>query len=287
MRATGSKTEELSAIAPKFDWGQTESYYMSIRLGLDGLSFCILDPVTNTYLLISSVLFGAPDNSFAKHEEYMLTHKAFGLNQKVIVSVESPAFSLMPISLFDQGAVREVLTLQGIKVQKNDQLIRNDIEQANASCVFCLPDFLFYFLKTQFAKLTILHDSTPLISAMLRKRVGDKIDSILSVCVSESYLTIVAARRGELLLTNRYYLSDITDKVYLILYVMSQLDFDHHSAAVVLHGDVTDGDLFMTSLARFVKNVSLASPPSFFNYAFNLPPRSHRFYNLFLMSLCV
>ncbi len=296
MLAIGSKSTlasvnmstESSALSPKFDWGLTESYYLSVQLCLDGLSFSIQDPVTNTYLLLTSVNFSVPDPNFAKHEEYMLTHKPFGYKyRKVIVSIDSPAFTLMPTSLFDEKRANEVLALLGINIHSDDRIIHNHIELASATCVFAIPNFLYYFLRTQFPGVVILHRTTPLVSSLLLKRSDDKKDEIVNLVFTDDSMIMVAAKRNELRLCNKYYCKSVADYVYITLFALSQIGFEHHQTSIVYSGDVAENNPICKELSRFVGNVTPAQSPSFFNYEFTLPHNIHKHHTLFLIPLCV
>lgn len=283
--------EETKALAPRFDWQHSDSYNMSIQLSLDGLSFCVLDPVTNTFLALHDVRFEAPDPSFAKHEEFLMRNRTFQLHfNKVAVTIESPAFTLMPIALYDDDNIRQLLALTGINVRDDDKVLRNNIDLAGATTAFAVPNFLYFFLRTQFKDVDIYHITTPVVNSLLLKRQGEaggeQPEGSVCAILNRESLTMVAACRGELRLCNRFYCRETTDYVYMVLFVLEQLGFDPQSTPIAICGDVTTLDPRVRELQRFARLAQIAPPPRFFNYGFAMTQEPQKFNTLFLLSLC-
>lgn len=280
--------DESTVTSPRFDWRMSESYYLSIQLSLDGLSFCILDPVTNVYHSITDVKFGKEDPHFAQQEQYIL-----GCNdmrrryRKVLISVNSPAFTMMPLSMYDEQRVRGVLALTGINVGVDDRILRNNIDLANATTVFTVPNFLYFFLKNQFPGAEIFHSTTPVASSMLLKRQADAQGATVNVELAPDSMTVVVVDNNELKLCNRFYCREALDYVYMLLYIAEHLSINIKTSAITIQGNVAYGDERIRQLKRFAGHVRMAEAPRFFNYGFAIPDQSHRYNSLFLMPLCV
>ncbi len=276
--------DESTFCSPKFDWNKSESYDMSIQLCLDGLSFSILDPVSNSFLLLNEVRFDAIDPYFAEHEKYILFQKAFTYKfRKVLVSIESPAFMLMPDALYDDQHINDVLALVGIKVKNDDKVLRNNIDLAKSTTVFAIPNFLYFFLRTQFPNCVILHISTPIVTSMLLKIQRNK---SISVLLNDDSMTVIATENSELKLCNRFYCKEPLDYVYMILNIMNQLDFPVQQTSINIMGNILPSDARIKALKRFSRMVQLSQPPRYFNFSFSIPENSYKFNSLFLMALC-
>ena len=293
MPATGSKShlvmDETSTAAAHFDWRMTESFNMSIQLSLDGLSFCILDPVTNVYQVLTDVRLAEPDPFYAKQEEYILNSRALNRKyRKVHICVDSPTYTMMPISLYDESRIGSVMALTGIKVGADDKLLRNDIELANSTTAFGIPNFLYFFLRTQFPNAEIFHATTPVISSLLLKRQGYASGARVSVIMSSANrMTIVATEDNELKLCNTFYCKEVNDYVYMLLFAMEQLRFDVANTHISVSGNVSETGHKMRLLRRFIPMIELSQPPSSFDYAFAMPENPHKFNTLLLIPLCV
>lgn len=280
--------DETSVVAPRFDWRMTESYNMSIQLKLDGLSFCILDPVTNVYMALTEVSLKDPDPNFAKQEEYILNSQALAKKyRKVFVCVDSPAYTMLPTSLYEEERIGSLLALNGIKVGSDDKILRNNIEMANSTTAFTIPNFLYFFLRTQFPNADIFHGTTPIVSSMLMKRQGDRLTrKNVSLIMAHDNMTIVAVENNELKLCNTFYCRETPDYTYMFLYVMEQLRLNVADVPVVVSGNVSETDRRLVMMRRFVPNLEMAALPSFFDYAVQVADKHHRFNTLFLLPLC-
>lgn len=280
--------DESTVTSPRFDWRMSESYYMSIQLSLDGLSFCILDPVTNVFHSITDVTFDKDDPNFAQQEQYILSCKEMQRKyRRVLVSIDSPAFTLIPLTLYDEKRVRSVLALTGINVGAEDKVLRNNVESANSTTVFTVPSFLYFFLKNQFKGAEIFHSTTPVVSYMLQKRQNGMPGPAVNVELSKDSMTVTAVDNDELKLCNRFYCRETLDYVYMLLYVMEQLHLDVKTTPVTIQGGVQFSDERIRGLKRFISNVRMADAPNFFSYGFAIPEQAHKFNSLFLMPLCV
>ncbi len=257
--------DESTVTSPRFSWRMSESYYMSIQLSLDGLSFCILDPVTNVFHSLTEVSFDKEDVNFAQQEQYILScpdmQRKF---RKVLICIDSPAFSLMPTSLYDESHMRSVLAMTGINVANDDKILRNNIELANSTTAFTIPNFLYFFLKNQFA-----------------------LGTQMNVAFSTNDMTVVVAKDNELLLCNRFYCKEPLDYVYMLLYIADQLSLDIKTTQVTVHGRVSSDDIRIRQLRKFIRFIRMAPAPQYFSYGFAIPEQAHRYNTLFLMPLCV
>ncbi|MDY4174527.1 MAG: DUF3822 family protein [Bacteroidales bacterium] len=291
MPATGSSRltmDETSVVAPRFDWRMTESYNMSIQLKLDGLSFCILDPVTNVYMALTEVNLKEPDPNFAKQEEYILNSQVLAKKfRKVFVCIDSPAYTMLPTSLYDDTRIGSILALNGIKLRNDDKVLRNNIEMANSTTAFTIPNFLYFFLRTQFPNADIFHGTTPIVSSMLMKRQGDRTNrKSVTLLMANDNMTIVATENNELKLCNTFYCREVPDYTYMFLYVMEQLKFNVSEVPVSVSGNIYESDKRLIMMRRFVPKLEMAALPSFFDYAVQVADRQHRFNTLFLLPLC-
>lgn len=280
--------DESTVTSPRFDWRMSESYYMSIQLSLDGLSFCILDPVTNVFHSVTDVTFDKSDPNFALQEQYILNCKDMRRKyRKVLVSVDCPAFTMIPLPLYEEQKIRSVLALTGVKVSPEDKILRNNVEAANSTTVFTIPSFLYFFIKNQFNGVDIFHTTTPIVSYMLQKRQNGMPGPSINVELSHDSMTVTAVDNDELKLCNRFYCRETLDYVYMILCVIRQLHMDARTVVVTIHGNVRLNDERIRGMKRFIKNVQVAEAPNFFSYGFAIPEQAHKFNSLFLMPLCV
>lgn len=266
----------------------TSSYYLSIQLSLDGLSFCVFDPVNNSFVAMGNYDIECDDESFAKHEEILLTTDIFRDQfKKTVVSIDSRAFTIMPKSLYDPDKASDVLQFIGCKMSKDDHVLSDDIEMAGAVVAYSVPSFLFYFLRTQFSNVSIIHSSTPVINAALLKHDADKKKAVVHAVMDNDGVSVVVVEQNLLKLCNKFKYKAASDLVYIITYMLNQLGLNNEQTKIVVSGNISKNDERMMLLKRFAHNVSFAKLPAYFAYDISVMQPEHKFVNLFNMSLCV
>lgn len=280
---------DISVVGSAYDTTLTSSYYMSIRLYPDGLSFSVFDPVTNTFVAYGDHVLPEADMHYAKQEELMLTNDIFKAQYKgVLVSVHSDAFTMVPSALYRDESAPALLKFVGNEVPSDAKCLSDNIELASAVTVYALSPFLYYFLQTQFrCSVKVMHYTTPIIETMLAKRGANATKATINLSFSGGKVAITAIVADKLKLCNEHTCREATDMVYVVMYTIEQLGLSNDEVSVVVSGNIDAADERITLLQRYARNVSMAQLPSYFNYGFSVAEPHHKFYNLFIMSLCV
>lgn len=264
------------------------SYYMSIRLSLDGLSFCVFDPVNNSFVAMGDFDIEDEDESFSKHEELLLKTDIFKDQfKKTTVSIESRSFSVVPKGLYDASKAQDVLGFIGGKVTKDDKVLADEVEMAGAVVVYAVSNFLYYFLHTQFANLQIVHAMTPVMNAALLKRDEDKKKAVVHAVFGCDGVSVVVVEQNVLKLCNKFKYKAASDLVYIITYMLNQLGMNNEETKIMVSGRLERNDDRTQLLKRFAHNVSYAKLPRYFAYDINVKQPEHKYVDLFNMSLCV
>lgn len=291
MPATGSNRlsmDETSVVAPTLRLANDRILQYVHPVTTGWTFFSILDPVTNLYLALTDVTLPKPDPNFALQEQYILNSQALNKRyRKVFICVDSPAYTLLPISLFDEERVGSLFALNGIKLSPDDKVLRNNIEMVNSTTAFTIPNFLYFFLRTQFPNADIFHSTTPVISSMLLKRQGSvPTNQNVHVCLADNCMTVTAVENNELKLCNTFYCREVPDYTYMLLYAVEQLNFNLANVHFTISGNIPESDKRLATMRRFLPDMQMASLPTFFDYGFIVPERQYKFNALFLLPLC-
>lgn len=279
---------DISIIDSTFDISVTSSYYMSIQANLNGLSFCILDPVTNKYVLFEHKAFKQPDVHQAQLEEQLITNPHFRRPyKKVLFLYHTSCFALIPMPLFVEERARQLLEFNGCHPTIEDHLMTNRINMCDSANVFALPRFLYHTLKNQFPDVRFFHQCTPLIeSALLRKKSMAENQFIINI--QEHSFEIVATQKHHLVLCNTFLYNNEKDLIYLILFTFEQLGLSVVNTHIELGGSISTEDPKYRLIRKYLKNALLAPLPPHFQYAEGIHAmETHRFSNLFNLTLCV
>ncbi len=259
---------------------------MSIQLSLDGLYYCVYDPVENLFVAYGYHAVAEPDMHFAKHEEIMLTHDIFGEKYKrVDVGIESEGFTMVPTQLFDEQKIRETLTFTGHEPSEDSHLAHDTIEVSGATLLYYVPNFLYRFLRMQFDEVRILNTATPMINAMLMKREAMQTRDLVNISMSTGKMVLAASHNNRLQLCTEYACHDVNDYVYMTMNAMQQLQFDANETQINVSGALDMGDERFALLQRFARNVKMTATPKYFDFDFDVE-QPQRFNNLFNITLC-
>ncbi len=265
----------------------SSTYDMSIQLRLNGLSFCIFDPVTNRFVMMGDMDLDEPDYVYAKQEEYMLVDPIFKEPYKsMTIGIESTTFTMLPSDLYDETRLPELTRFVGIHDNENIKILTDKIETISSVVVFPVPLFLYFFIHTQYANARIVHTITPMIDCLLYKKESKGIESVINIVFTSQGVTVLAARDNKLKLCNEYRSRHATDLVYSVLYALEQLGMNNSKSKVVISGDVESGDDRVKLLKRFAHNVEISERPRFFGYDIPITKREHKYTTLYMMSLC-
>ncbi len=279
---------DISIIDSSFDIGVTTSYYMSIQANLNGLCFCILDPVTNKYVLFEYKSFKQPDLHQTQLEEQLITNQYFNRTyKKVMFLYQTDCFALVPTPLFSDDYVKDILEFNGCQPTAEDHLVTNKINMCDSVNVFAIPRFLYHTLKNQFPEIRFLHQSTPIIeSALLRKKSLSEFQFLITL--QDHSFEIIATHKHHLKLCNTFQYSNEKDLIYLILFTFEQLGLSMNQTYIEISGAISSSDTKYVQIKRYLKNAVLAPLPPHFLYSEAIHSlESHRFANLFNLTLCV
>lgn len=279
---------DISIIDSTFDISVTSSYYMSIQANLNGLSFCILDPVTNTYVLFEHKTFKQPDHHQAQLEEQLITNHYFRQPyKKVLFLYQTSCFALVPMPLFSEEHAKGILEFNGCHPTADDHLLTNKISMCDSANVFAMPRFLYHTLKNQFPEVRFFHQCTSIIeSALLRKK--SQAENQFLINIHEHSFEIVATQKHNLKLCNTFLYNNEKDLIYLILFTFEQLGLSVGNTYIELSGAINTADSKYTLIKRYLKNVVLAPLPPHFKYSEGIRSLEvHQFFNLFNLTLCV
>ncbi len=242
----------------------TEDFHkLSIQVSLNGLSFCVLDTISNKIILSKTSLFEkeAVPNELQNLlkiflEENKITQRKFS---EVVVVHSNTLFSLVPKSLFVEDEIANYLKFNA-KLLVLDHLEYDEIngyDLVNAYVPFTSINNYIYDL---FGEFEFQHNGSVLIGSLLKNHSADK-SPICYVHISHQQMDIIVVSQKKLLLYNSFNFSSKEDFLYYLLFVYEQLQLDTENTYLKLFGDVEQGDAIYGISYNYVKNVMIFEPP--------------------------
>ncbi|WP_299886449.1 DUF3822 family protein [uncultured Lacinutrix sp.] len=244
---------------------------LSIQISLNGLSFCILNPLTQNILSLRHFKQAQKQTPFelldtVKH----LFNTDIDLNgpfDKITVIHVNELATLVPKALFNEDAIADYLKLNS-KILKTDYITYDTILSNESINVYVPYVNVNNFIYEKYGDFTFKHFSTILIESLLAIEKNSN-DTKLYINVNTNHFEIIALKEGKLLLYNTFEYITNNDFIYYILFTAEQLGFNPETLNLVFLGDIKEGDNLYNIVYKYIRHVSFGSRMDTFSFTKN------------------
>ena len=252
-----------------FDKNITTSYFLSIQLALDGFSFCVLDPISNEYILfyhknisINESLFGVTDSEIANNEYLQLPY------QKTFVLFQTKHNTLIPSSLFDEKQKEDYLNFCFNPNKYEEEItFSHKIKMADSYCIFSIPEKFSDLLSSKFSNVFYFNQTIPFIESALLNTTFNTDQHLVYINVQNSCFDIIIIAGNNLKLHNTFNFHNKKEFLYYTLLVFEQLKLNTHTSHIYLSGRVSKTDDIYSMLKKYIKHVEIANESKHFKFA--------------------
>ncbi len=254
----------------------TENFHeLSIQVGLNGLSFSILDTISNRIIQHGSCSFEneSSPNDLDKHLEDLLGKHGI-IKRKfsdVIVVHRNNLFNLVPKSLFIEDELANYLKFNA-KILANDHIDFDEIgshDIVNIYVPFTNVNNLIYGI---FGEFEFLHHSSIMVQALLNNQKPGK-GPLCYVHITDPQMDLTVISHKKLLFHNSFNYATQEDFLYYLLFTLEQLQLDPDNVPIKLFGSIEEDDAIYELCHRYARNVSIFDPPTSI-YPLNVPRES-------------
>ncbi|MDQ3190095.1 MAG: DUF3822 family protein [Bacteroidota bacterium] len=266
-----------------FNSSSALSYHLSIQLGLDGLSFCILDIKNNKFLVLKSFKF---NKIFTWEQLAQTLESTFKLedllkNQYKSVSflINHNQFTIVPDPLFDTNNQKDYLKLNA--TFDNSYSINNDVlKSIDARNVFAIPQGVEKIIRHYFRDCKIMHHTSSLIESFINKNKNSN-ENQLFVNINASAFDLILIAGNKLICCNTFNFYSNEDFVYYVLFVCEQFKLNPEKINLILSGDIEKNSENYSSIFNYIRNISLITRNESFSYSYKFDEiPGHFYYNL-------
>lgn len=254
---------------------------LSIQISLNGLSFCVLNTLTQTIISIDSF---SQEKKQTPHElldtikHLFNTNKALigGFDKVTVIHVNELA-TIVPKPLFNEEAIADYLKLNS-KILKTDFITYDTIATNETVNVYVPYVNINNFIYDRFGDFTYKHFSTILIESVLATEKNSNA-STLYINISKTHFEIVAVEDGKLILYNTFEYNSAEDFIYYILFTAEQLALNPETINTILLGEITEGDPLYNITYKYIRHVSFGNRTDAYNFT-NKLANNHSNYTL-------
>jgi len=229
---------------------------------LNGLSFCIVDTLSNIIRDSGRIVFekertpyGLQKGLVALFKKYNITEQQFS---EIIVVHRNKLFSLVPKSLFDENEMVNYLKFNA-KILANDHIAYDEVENHDIINVYVPFVNVNNYIYELFGEFVYKHSGTVMVESLLTgKNIPKEPTCYVHVEDRQMELTLISQRK--LLLYNSFHFNTKEDFIYYLLFTLEQLNLDTESVKLKLFGTIEEGDSIYNICYEYVKNISIFVP---------------------------
>ena len=279
---------EVNFVDETFDLNRTTEYDLSIQVGLDGFSFCILDRGPKKFIVLQHIplivgklqfLVKKIETIFDQEPKLRATYRS------VSVSWSTNKATLLPKDLADEQVVAKIAALTN-EIGRNEELAVNDLPGFNQQLIFSYPKELMTLLNGKFTEFSFIHKSVPLLACAVEQRNENK--NTLVINFEKQYVRMIVLKDRQIALYNSFYFKNEADFLYYTLNICHTLQIDPERDELLIGGYVADDSGYIRQLKKFVSNVYFLNPSESFNYSHTFNKvQKHQFISLLNSLQCV
>ncbi|RIV69341.1 DUF3822 family protein [Flagellimonas aequoris] len=235
---------------------------LSIQVSLNGLSFCVLDTITNKILAFEKVVFSIPSTPYLMLKELkakLSQHGDIGRNfSEVVVIHKNNMFGLVPKPLFNKDELPNYLKFNA-KIMANDLVAYDELPNQEIINVYIPYTNVNNYIFELFGEFEFKHSGTVLISTLLSQSRTTS-EPTYYVQVSGKEMEMMVASDKKLLFYNQFEYKTKEDFLYFLLFSLEQLQMDLEKIQLKLFGSIEEGDPIFDLCYQYIKNVSVFVP---------------------------
>jgi len=281
--------QDVFFIDETLDKNLTHTYHLSIQAGLNGLSFCIIDPVTNKYIVLSHKSFekNLPiEDITLMFDEYIESNEF--LNNKNYKSARLIWLSgknlFVPNELFLKDDLKKHFEFIH-QLDELDEIHYNKLQHLDAYSVFAIPNLAANLFAKHFKGIRFYNQQQVLLEKIISKSFLSKYR--LTVYFQDDNIDIAITEAHKLLLINNFKFKSDADIVYYILLLFDQFNLNNENCDLTLSGYVEKNSKVYLQLQKYVKHIKFDHLPESFNYSYTFDKiPHHRFSNLYNLLNC-
>ena len=234
---------------------------LSIQLGLNGLSFLVLDLFNKKVELIRDIEFSEKitpqqllKNLIKEFDSIDLLNENF---TKIQVIHDNEVQTLVPSALFEEANLSDYLKFNA-KIFKNDFITYDAITNQEIMSVYVPYVNVNNYIFEKFGSFEYKHSSTVIIDKVLQIEKNIK-EKSLYVNVEKSNIDILVISSNSLLFYNKFNYNTKEDFIYFILFTIEQLELNPEKLNCKFLGSILNDDELFKIAYKYIRNVSIVS----------------------------
>ncbi len=268
------------------DINSTNNYEISIQLGLNGFSFCLLDNLRNRFVMFRDYKLSGREPGLVDEIKDIAAKDEF-LNReyrryRIIFNFERS--TLVPASLYDPAIKNKYFELNH-KLEDNYVVSNNRLTNPDSYLLFGVRKDIFDLLVNLFPDASLSHQVKPLLHSSFRQARKTK-DRYVRVHFDQGFFNILIIRDDDLQFFNTFRVRSDSDILYYLMNSFNRFKITD-DRVVHLSGHISKFDDLYNNMLRYIKTLKFAAPEGDFSMSYIFDEMgTHQYCNLFNIVNC-
>jgi len=264
--------------ASSFNIALSDSYHLSVQIGLTHFSYCIINTSTFSVEYFKNYQLNNTNDIINLINDDEVIKSDFFSSSVAFVNFPS---TLIPNKVFTKPSAKEMLELNS----KTHEIINTDVlKEIDVHLAYSIPKELDNIATTYFPKAKQKAQQSILIDEFSKEY---NTEPTAYLYLSENTLNITAFKNEKLIFNNSFNFETKEDILYFTLFAFEQLKLDTNTVNILLFGDITKDDDNFKLLYEYIRNIELGKRPGQLKFPneFNTL-ENQKYFGLFSQILC-
>ena len=279
---------ELNFVDESFDLKRTTEYHLSIQVGLDGFSFCILDIMRKKFIVLQHIPLIVGKLQFLPRKMEAIFDQEDKLTasyQSISVIYSTNKATLLPKTYAGPPLVAAIAEFTN-DISRNEEIAVNDLPGFNQQLIFSYPKELMTVLNRKYTEFNFIHKSIPLVASGVDQR--DEKKNSLIINFEKQYIRTIVFKDMQIAFYNSFYFKNESDFLYYTLNICHTLQIDPQLDEILIGGYIAEDSGYIRQLKKYVSNVYFLKPSTGFNCSHTFDKvQKHQFVSLLNSVQCV
>ena len=258
---TASLNPYISQYDEAFDAEKSSQYRMAIQFTLGGLSFALLDTITNTLLALECYQSDLLTNSSDLFRTLERALEGKGLNNKDFNSVtclmDNRYCTLVPEPLFNEADQTKYIDF-AFQILDTYSIVSERLASTPCYNVYALLKTLREKVLGKWPNARITHTSSVFIDSMMQSAESNGV----FVNVRNRDFDMLVKKEGKLHFFNNFKFNTKEDFAYFLLFAMEQNNIPGKDTPVVFSGLIRPASDIIDLCGRYVKDIRFVADPN-------------------------
>lgn len=279
---------ELNIVDNSFDLKNASDYHISIQLGLDGFSFCILDIRRNKYVVFRHIPLIVGKLQFLTRKIETIFEQEENLHatfRSVLITYSTEKSTLIPKDYPEPEFYLKVAGLTN-EIKRNEEVRAENLTGTSYQIIYSYPKELMTLLNRKFTDFQFKHKSIPLLVSIIDQRDVKK--KTILINFEKKYIRMIAFTGSQVSLYNSFNYKNESDFLYFTLHICQGIHFNPELDEILIGGYVADDSSYIRQLNKYISHVGFMKPYEDFDYG-NIFEKiqKHQFISLLNSYTCV